>query len=168
MRCSGFVVIEESSRFLLIQEASRKRKGAWFFPGGKIEAGENINAGTIREVKEESGMTVALASLFYIKYYEGPDGKMEFFFKGKITGGTLKGKADKESLQAAWFTLDEIKEMKLRENAMSLLSLSMEAASSMPVNNFKIYPEKKLPPAGFWKSLSLFIFQGRNKKHLTK
>ncbi|MEO8085306.1 MAG: NUDIX hydrolase [Bacteroidota bacterium] len=162
MRASGFVVLEESSRFLLIQESSRKRKGAWYFPGGKIEAGENIKAGTIREVKEESGMIVELVSLFYIKYYEGEDDKMELFFKGKITGGSLKQTADKESLNAGWFTLKEIKEMKLRENAWPLIKLSMNQSGTIPVDNFKIYADKFTRPTGVWKRLLHFLSGRKN------
>ncbi|CAN5575569.1 hypothetical protein BH11BAC1_BH11BAC1_07770 [soil metagenome] len=162
MRYSGFVILEESSRFLLIQEASRKRKGAWYFPGGKIEAGENIKAGTIREVKEESGMIVELASLFYIKYYEGEDDKMEFFFKGKITGGDLKHIADRESLNAGWFTPEEIKEMKLRENAWPLIKLSMDQTGAIPIDNFKIYADKSERKTGSWKRLFQFISGRKN------
>ncbi|WP_141433738.1 RNA deprotection pyrophosphohydrolase [Bacillus sp. 03113] len=43
----------------------------WEFPGGKIEAGESLEAAAIREVKEETG--ALLKSLVYIGEYEVND-----------------------------------------------------------------------------------------------
>ena len=100
MRFSAFVLIEDKGVFLLIQEAASKWNGQWYLPGGKVNTGENIKIGAKRETLEESGFIVELTSLFNLKYYEGEDDKIEFYFIGKVTGGTLKNSADKNSLQA--------------------------------------------------------------------
>ncbi|MBF0479796.1 MAG: A/G-specific adenine glycosylase [Candidatus Omnitrophica bacterium] len=58
---------------LLIQQRPEKGllAGLWEFPGGKIEAGETPLKAIIREIKEETGLTVIKATLFtkVIHYY---------------------------------------------------------------------------------------------------
>jgi ADP-ribose pyrophosphatase YjhB (NUDIX family) len=158
MRCSAFVLLEDNSRFLLIQEAARKWKAKWYLPGGKVDIGENIFAGAVREVREECGLDVTIDSLFFLKYYEGTDDKMVFYFKGKITGGTLKKIADKHSLTADWFALEQAAQMSLREDALKLLKLSATNTETLPASEFLIYPDKA-PAKESWVKRVLSFFR---------
>lgn len=142
MRFSAFVLIEDNGLFLLIQEAAVKWNRSWYLPGGKINIGENIKTGAIRETLEESGLIVELTSLFNLKYYEGPDDKMEFYFTAKVTGGTLKDTANKHSLQANWFTLQEIKFLNLRDDALQLIESFSNKISTLPENKFTIFSDE--------------------------
>ena len=68
----------------MVQEAKEKYYGQWNFPAGHIEDGENMLEGAIREVKEETGITVKdikylgsdfvkgkeLLMITYLAYYE--------------------------------------------------------------------------------------------------
>eukprot|EP00927_Polykrikos_kofoidii_P060966 TRINITY_DN55860_c0_g1_i1.p1 TRINITY_DN55860_c0_g1~~TRINITY_DN55860_c0_g1_i1.p1 ORF type:complete len:253 (-),score=48.45 TRINITY_DN55860_c0_g1_i1:38-796(-) len=46
-------------RYLIVKRARPPRVGRWSFPGGKLELGETVAVGAVREVEEECGLTAA-------------------------------------------------------------------------------------------------------------
>ena len=57
------VVVRKGGKVLLIKRAKAPRRGKWSLPGGMQELGETVAAAAVREVKEETGVTIALAGL---------------------------------------------------------------------------------------------------------
>ena len=56
------VLIDAEGRFLLTSRpAGKVYAGYWEFPGGKLEAGESVEAALRRELHEELGITIAAA-----------------------------------------------------------------------------------------------------------
>jgi ADP-ribose pyrophosphatase YjhB (NUDIX family) len=53
----GAVVVHEG-RVLLVRRGTEPLKGQWSLPGGLLEVGEPLSAGVVREVREETGLTV--------------------------------------------------------------------------------------------------------------
>ncbi len=53
-------------RLLLIQRASDPGRGHWSFPGGRLEFGETIGEGIVREMREETGLEVAPLRVFQV------------------------------------------------------------------------------------------------------
>jgi ADP-ribose pyrophosphatase YjhB (NUDIX family) len=53
----GAVVVDQG-RVLLVRRGREPLKGQWSLPGGLLEVGESLTAGVIREVSEETGLTV--------------------------------------------------------------------------------------------------------------
>ncbi|SRR6266568_681989 len=53
----GAVVIDKG-RVLLILRGQEPLKGRWSLPGGMLELGESLLDGVVREVREETGLTV--------------------------------------------------------------------------------------------------------------
>jgi 8-oxo-dGTP diphosphatase len=53
----GAVVVDEG-RVLLVRRGTEPLKGDWSLPGGVLELGESLLAGVVREVREETGLTV--------------------------------------------------------------------------------------------------------------
>ncbi len=51
-------VIVEDGRVLLVRRGHEPMKGHWSLPGGLLELGESLADGVVREVKEETGLTV--------------------------------------------------------------------------------------------------------------
>ncbi len=55
IRLTGILV--EDGKVLLVKEVLRERS-RWNLPGGGLEPGETIEAGLIRELREETGLAV--------------------------------------------------------------------------------------------------------------
>lgn len=88
-------------------------KGAWYYPGGKVEEGENDEDCLIRELKEELGIEVNKDELEYYTIMEGnthlDDKKISLsFYFVNTKGGEIK--ALREVTQIAWLSYNEIKD----------------------------------------------------------
>lgn len=57
-------IIELAGGVVLIER--RNPPAGWALPGGFVEYGETVEAATIREAKEETGLDVVLTELFYV------------------------------------------------------------------------------------------------------
>jgi 8-oxo-dGTP diphosphatase len=53
----GAVVVDKG-RVLLVRRGREPMKGEWSLPGGLLELGESLATGVVREVLEETGLTV--------------------------------------------------------------------------------------------------------------
>jgi len=56
-------VILEDDKFLFLRRKNEPVKGQWWFPGGRIRKGETLQEALVREVKEETGLTVTESKL---------------------------------------------------------------------------------------------------------
>ena len=75
--------------YLLKQRLSDKRN--WSLPGGKLERGETINEGIIREMKKETGLDVEIECLLYLcDVFTSGNSLLHITFLLKQVGGTLK------------------------------------------------------------------------------
>ncbi|MFA6386458.1 MAG: NUDIX hydrolase [Candidatus Paceibacterota bacterium] len=104
------VVIKKDGKYLLLQEKQPKAYMLWNFPAGKVDIGESFEQTAIREAKEESGYDIELIKEIGI-FQRIPTDAVKHAFEAKIVGGELEFPPD-EILDAKWFTLNEIKQMK--------------------------------------------------------
>ncbi len=63
VQCVGAVIRDEAGRMLLILRGHEPGKGLWSIPGGRIEPGETDQQAVVREVGEETGLTVSCGPL---------------------------------------------------------------------------------------------------------
>jgi 8-oxo-dGTP diphosphatase len=93
------------------------------FPGGHVEPGETVVASVIREVQEETGLTVSnLQNCGYIQWYN-PDKQSQYFvflFKTSTFTGELTGSVEGS---VKWMTLDEMLAGKLAPNMTQYLAV---------------------------------------------
>ena len=87
VRVTG-VVIEDDRILVLDQDTGSGR--AWSLPGGKVEDGETLAEALVREMREETGLTVEPGRLLYVCDYLPGDGThvVHLTFEARRIGGT--------------------------------------------------------------------------------
>jgi 8-oxo-dGTP diphosphatase len=96
-RVSVYAVIIEEGKVLL---AHRNDIDWWNLPGGGMEAGETVEEAMIREVREETGLEVAVERLVGV-YSKPQKNEVVLALRCHITGGTLS--ATEESRECRFF-----------------------------------------------------------------
>lgn len=61
--CVGAVIRDDEGRLLLIKRGHDPGAGLWSLPGGRIEPGETGTQALVREMREETGLTVKVGRL---------------------------------------------------------------------------------------------------------
>ena len=51
-------IIKKDNTLLFLKRNNPPAKGEWWFPGGRIRKGETLKEALIREIKEETGLTI--------------------------------------------------------------------------------------------------------------
>ena len=88
VRITG-VLIENNKLLLVQQKLSEKRN--WSLPGGKLERGETLSQGLIREMKEETGLDVEIERMLYLcDVAASSNSILHITFLLKRTGGEIE------------------------------------------------------------------------------
>jgi ADP-ribose pyrophosphatase YjhB (NUDIX family) len=98
-------VIVDQGRVLLVRRGREPLKGQWSLPGGLLELGESLSAGVVREVREETGLTVEPVELIELLdriHREGERVRYHYVIADYlcwVTGGDLKAASDAEAVR---------------------------------------------------------------------
>ena len=119
-------MISDAEGRVLVQERLPKPSNLWSgltFPGGHVEPGETVVASVIREVQEETGLTVSnLQNCGYIQWYNSVKQSQYFVFLFKTS--TFSGElTDSVEGNVKWMTLDEMLAGKLAPNMTKYLAV---------------------------------------------
>ncbi|MBL4933077.1 8-oxo-dGTP diphosphatase [Clostridium paridis] len=120
------MIYDKENNKVLVQERIKSWKGI-SFPGGHIEVGESIVESTIREIKEETGLTISnLEPCGIINLYNSETGERYFVFNyktevfsGKLLDQTSEGKI-------FWVDKDELYKLNLAEGFGERLPMFFE------------------------------------------
>jgi len=98
-------VVVESGRVLLVRRGQEPLKGRWSLPGGLLELGESIQDGVIREVEEETGLTVEpveLVELLDRIHRENDRVRYHYVIADylcRVIGGSLRASSDADEVR---------------------------------------------------------------------
>lgn len=108
----GGVVIDGES-VLLVKRALPPRQGEWSLPGGRLELGESLADGVRREVREETGLEVAVGPLVEVfdRVHRDDTGGIRYHFVivdflCRPIGGSLA--AGDDAAEARWVAREEV------------------------------------------------------------
>lgn len=106
---------------ILLQNRVKKDWQGYTLPGGHVEAGESIVAATIREMKEETGLTVKHPQLCGIKQFPIEGGRyLVFLFRAKEFEGELVSSVEGEM---KWIRRDELDKFPIVNDLKELLQV---------------------------------------------
>jgi 8-oxo-dGTP diphosphatase len=90
------VIIEEGCVLLTQRKSGTHLAGAWEFPGGKVEAGEDPRAALVRELREELGIETTageVVDVTFHRYEEAQKAVLLLFFEANRTSGSPEPRA---------------------------------------------------------------------------
>ena len=93
---------------LMVQRASDPGAGLWSLPGGRVEAGEFLADALVREVGEETGITVEVDGLAGIFEVPGKDLHYVILDFNARAGTNAEPKAGGDAADARWVPFDEV------------------------------------------------------------
>ncbi|WP_372605126.1 NUDIX domain-containing protein [Actibacterium sp.] len=91
-RLAARALIVQNGRLLLVNAFPGGKSDLWCAPGGGVERGRSVPENLIREVHEETGLTVSVGDLALVNEFHDPRGKfhqVELFFRCNLIDGRL-------------------------------------------------------------------------------
>lgn len=122
---TNMCMIYDDKGNVLVQDKVDEKWGGLTFPGGHIEKGESFVDSVIREVYEETGLTIEKPRICGTKDWEREDGSryLVVFYKTNRFRGDLKSSEEGE---VKWMSLEEMKRGNLADGMEDMLRVFLE------------------------------------------
>ena len=130
-RVGAYGLIVQERKILLCRLSSRlpRDAGSWTRPGGGVEFGEDPLAAMLREVQEETGLSVRSDALAGINSLKLEEAHRDFhgirvLYHASVVGGSLRNEVDGSTDLCAWWSLEEAHNLPLVDLAEVGLKLA--------------------------------------------
>ena len=109
----GALIIDPRERFLLL--SGPRQRGRWEAVSGGLEAGETLQYGLLREIREELGSEARIRLLGLLHAYSFPyDDKLRSFlsiwYLGEYLGGRIEPGDDMAGATVEWASAEQIEQ----------------------------------------------------------
>jgi len=121
---------------LMIRRGKPPRQGQWSLPGGAQKVGETVAEAAHREIREETGVDIALLGLVDVVDSIRPDdaGAVEFHYTlidfAAVTGDA-EPRAGGDAADARWIALEELPALHLWSETLRIINLAHEMWQAM-------------------------------------
>jgi 8-oxo-dGTP pyrophosphatase MutT (NUDIX family) len=128
------VVRDEDGKLLMIQ---RSDNGLWALPGGAQDIGETTREAAVREIEEETGISVEITGVSgiysdprHVIAYDDGEVRQEFsiVFHGRPTGGALRG--SNESRHSVWVNPQDVPKLEMDRSMRLRIDHGLENRSA--------------------------------------
>jgi len=121
-------VVHRRGRVLLLRRKNPPNAGKWALPGGLVELGETVQEAAVREIKEETGLSVAVEGLLDVQtdVHMDADSRIEYHYVlvdylAKPVSGRMKLNA--ESSASRWFTRGQVGRLDMGRGTKTVLEM---------------------------------------------
>jgi len=120
--CVGAVVTDAEGRLLMIKRGHEPAAGLWSIPGGRIEPGETDAEALVREMLEETGLTVEPGRLLGRVQRAGLGGTVIDIrdYAATVISGTLR--AGDDAADVRWVIAAEMDSVEITEGLIDALT----------------------------------------------
>ncbi|WEU41093.1 MAG: NUDIX hydrolase [Candidatus Odinarchaeum yellowstonii] len=116
------IILFEPGKIVLIKRRFPPFKDFWALPGGIVKYGESVEEALLREVKEETGLTVKIKKLVgvYSNPNRDPRGHViSICFLCEFSDGVLKASSDAADINV--FSLEEVSSLQLAFDHLKMI-----------------------------------------------
>lgn len=116
------VIRDGQGRSLLIRRSplNKSSAGKWEWPGGKVDPGEDFATALLRELAEETGLTVDLTGFAGASSFEMPKAHVILLcMEAVLTGGTIR--LSEEHDAAEWVRLADLGQWSLVDHVRAFM-----------------------------------------------
>jgi 8-oxo-dGTP diphosphatase len=103
------VIRDKQDRCLVVRRSagSKNDAGCWDFPGGKVDAGERFDTALLREIQEETGLSVELAKILGAAESNLRDRKVAYLIlEARLVQGQVRLSEEHDGFE--WMTLENL------------------------------------------------------------
>jgi ADP-ribose pyrophosphatase YjhB (NUDIX family) len=137
-------VIVEDGRVLLVRRGTEPMLGHWTLPGGMLEVGESLMEGVVREVREETGLTVEPVELVELLDRIHRDGERVRYhyviadYLCRVVGGVLNAASDADAVRwverAEWNSHPPRRTLRLDPVTVRVIEAGWQRAQNLGAN----------------------------------
>jgi ADP-ribose pyrophosphatase YjhB (NUDIX family) len=135
----GAVIFSAAGEVLLVKRRHEPLAGQWSLPGGMLELGETLEAGVVREIEEETGLTVGVGPVVEVfdRILLDDAAKVRYHFVlidylCDVRGGDLQAGSDVEA--AAFVAPDRVREYVATEKARDVIAQAVAMRSNSKIH----------------------------------
>lgn len=114
--------LENGKVVLQYRSPEKNNWSGYAFPGGHIEEGESLVESVIREIEEETGLTIFNPQLAAVKNWQLENGTRYIVFCYKATEFTGQLRSSEEG-EVSWVEKDQLKKLDLSYDMLPLLEV---------------------------------------------
>ena len=133
IRLAVRAAILQADRVLMVNAYPGAQSDLWCLPGGGVEPHASLPENLAREVREETGLTIAVGAPFLVNEFHDPDRRfhqVEIHFRAALTGPDRLTLADPEGIvnRARWVTRAELSTLRHKPDGLAAAIWSADAA----------------------------------------